>query len=129
MVRLLQEVELFLTVRHAVKHGDIGLLRRVVDLLIVVFFGASQSNYGQEMLYYRWHLSSDNTPELQRAILSSGLVNWSGRAGSFKPIDLAVKHLNCNCKLDLRNNKNSTHDIGVVFQRAALCDTWLREVR
>ena len=31
MCRMLQEVELFLTVRHAVKHGDIGMLRRLVD--------------------------------------------------------------------------------------------------
>jgi len=129
MCRFLQEVELFLVVRHAVKHGDIGMLRRIVDPLIVVFFGASQHNYGREMLYYRWNLSSANSPELQRAILSSGLVNWVGRESTFKAIDLALEHLNCHCKLDLRNFKNSTHDIAIVFQRTALCNTWLRDVR
>ena len=129
MCRFLQEVELFLVVRQVVKYGDIGMLRRMVDPLIVVFFGASQHNYGREMLHYRWNLSSANAPELQRAILSSGLVNWVGRESTFKPIDLALEHLNCHCKLDLRNFKNSTHDIAVVFQRTALCNTWLRDVR
>jgi hypothetical protein len=129
MCRFLQEVELFLVVRHAVKYGDIGMLRRMVDPLIVVFFGASQHNYGREMLHYRWNLSAANTPVLQRAILSSGLVNWVGRESTFKPIDLALEHLNCHCKLDLRNFKNSTHDIEIVFQRTALCNTWVRNIR
>jgi hypothetical protein len=87
----------------------------MVDLLIVVFFGASQYNYGREMLYYCWLLSPANTPELQQAILSSGLVNWVRRQLTFKPIDLALEYLNCYCKLDLRNFKNSTHDISLVF--------------
>jgi hypothetical protein len=129
MCRFLQEVELFIIVRHAVKRGDIGMLRRMVDPLIVVFFGAAQHNYGREMLHYRWNLSRANTSELQQAILSSGLVNWLGRESTFKPIDLALEHLNLHCKLDLRNFKNSTHDIEVVFQRTALCNTWLRDVR
>lgn len=50
MCRMLQEIELFLTVRHAIKHADIGLLRYLVDPLIITFFGASQNNYGHEML-------------------------------------------------------------------------------
>lgn len=53
MCRYLQEVELFFIVQHAVKHGDIGMLRRMVDPLIVVFFGASQHNYRREMLHYQ----------------------------------------------------------------------------
>ena len=129
MCRLLQEVELFLTLRHAVKYGDIGMLRRLVDPLIIVFLGAKQHNYGREMLYYRWCLSSANTPVLQRSILSSGLVNWHGRQSTFKAIDLHLEHLNCSCKLDLRNQKNSTHDFDIVFQRQALCNAYLGELR
>lgn len=66
---------------------------------------------------------------MQRAILLSGLVNWVGLDTTFKPIDLALEHLNCNCKIDLRNAKNSTHDIELVFQRTALCNKWLRGLR
>ena len=70
MCRFLQEIELFLTVRIAVKRGDIGLLRRMVDPLIVAFLGAGQWNYVYDMLFYRWLLSPACTPELQHAILA-----------------------------------------------------------
>ena len=126
MCRLLQEVELFLTVRHAVKHGDVGMLRRVVDPLVVVFFGAGQHNYGREMLYYRWLLSDVNTPELQHAILAAGLVNWPGRATADKPIDLSLEHLNAG---DMDCYKNSTHDVDIIFDRVCLCNTFTRELR
>lgn len=117
MCRMLQEIELFLTVRHAIKHADVGLLRRLVDPLIVVFFGAAQHNYGMEMLFYRWNLSPVNTPELQHAILASGLVNWHGRATTHKPIDLGLEHLNGACKIEMKCYKNSTHDTDVIFDR------------
>jgi hypothetical protein len=56
-------------------------------------------------------------------------VNWLGRPSTFKPIDLSLEHLNCNCKIALRNFKNSTHNIELVFQRTALCSAWLRGLR
>jgi hypothetical protein len=129
MCRMLQEVELFLVIRWAVKRGDIGMLRRIVDPLIIVFHSASQHNYSREMLQYRYLLSDASIDELQHAVLASGLVNWLGREDTFKPIDLALEHLNNRCKLDLRNFKNSTHDIELVFKRTALCNTWIRSVR
>jgi len=129
MCRYLQEVGLFLTVRHAVKHADIGLLRRLVDPLIVCFFGASQHNYGYEMLYYRWNLSRTNALVLQRAILASGIVNWPGRANTYKAIDLMLEHLNCACKIEMKSYKNSTHDIDTIFNRVCLCNTWTRALR
>jgi len=129
MCRMLQEAEMFLTVHHAVKHGDIGLLRRLVDPLIIYFFGASQHNYGHEMLFYRWLLSPANSDELQRSILSSGLVNWPGQATTFKPIDLGLEHLNGACKIELKCYKNSTHDVDLVLDRICLTNTWNRELR
>jgi hypothetical protein len=129
MCRYLQEAELFMAVRQAVKFGDIGLLRRFVDPLAVFFFGAHQHNYGREMLFYRWHLSQANTPELQRAILATGLVNWKGLPSSFKPIDLHMEHLNGACKIDIKHNQNSTHDAQTTFKRVCLCSTWLRSLR
>jgi hypothetical protein len=129
MCRMLQEIELFLTLRHAIKYGDIGLMRRLVDPLIVVFYGASQSNYGHEMLFYRWNLSPVNTPVLQHAILASGLVNWQGRDTTHKAIDLGMEHLNGSCKIEMKCYKNSTHDVGVIFDRVCLSNTWLRKLR
>ena len=115
MCRMLQEVELLLTVRHAVKHADIGMLRRLVDPLIVFFFGASQHNYGREMLFYRWNLTSVNSPELQHAILSSGLVNWLGAPDRHKAIDLGLEHLNGSCKIEMKCYKNLTYNINIIF--------------
>lgn len=129
MCRMLQEIELFLTVRHAIKHADIGLLRRLVDPLIIYFFGASQYNYGHEMLFYRWNLSHVNAPELQHSILASGLVNWHGRDTTHKPIDLGLEHLNGSCKIEMKCYKNSTHDIDIIFDRVCLTNTWIRELR
>ena len=129
MCRMLQEVELFLSIRHAVKHADIGMLRRFIDPLIIYFFGASQYNYGREMLFYRWNLSPVNTPELQHAILSSGLVNWLGRATTHKAIDLGLEHLNGSCKIEMKCYKNSTHDVDITFDRVCLSNTWARALR
>lgn len=129
MCRLLQETETFLTVKRAVKIGDVGHLRRLVDPLIIMFFGMGQINYGREMLFYRWNLSSVNTPELQRAILSSGLVNWTGKADSYKPIDLSLEHLNNHCKTEINSYKNSTRDVDLIFDRVCLCNTRIRQLR
>lgn len=129
MCRMLQEMELFLTVRHAVKNADIGMLRRLVDPLIIVFFGASQHNYGREMLYYRWLLSPVNTPELQHAILASGIVNWPGRATTHKPIDLGHEHMNGNIAISIRSYKNSTHDTDIIFDRMCLSNTYITSLR
>ncbi|KIV98311.1 uncharacterized protein PV09_09843 [Verruconis gallopava] len=125
MCRLLQEVELFLIVRYAVKHGDIGLLRRVVDPLIIVFFGAGQRNYGREMIYYRWLLSPACSDTLQHAILASGLVNWQGAADTFKAIDLGLEHNNGSIKLNIQTQKNSTRDVNVIFDRMCLNNAYI----
>lgn len=129
MCRMLQEIEAFLTIRHAIKQGDVGILRYMVDPLILFFFGAGQSNYGHEMLFYRWNLSPANTPELQHAILASGLVNWTGLPNSNKPIDLSLEHLNGNAKIEMKCYKNSTHDMDIVFNRVCLSNTWTRLLR
>lgn len=129
MCRMLQEMELFLTVLYAARHGDVGMLRRVVDPLIVFFFGASQLNYGREMLYYWWLLSPVNTPELQHAALASGIVNWPGRATTHRPIDLGHEHMNGNIAVSIRSYKNSTHNTDIIFDRMCLSNTWIGALR
>jgi hypothetical protein len=73
--QILQEIKLFITIRHVVKYNDIRLFRRVINPLIIHFLGASQYNYAHKILFYRWNLTSVNTPELQHTILTSNLVN------------------------------------------------------
>ena len=121
MCRFLQEIELFLTFQHAIKHGDIGLIRRMLEPLAIFFYGAEQHKYGYEMLHLRWLISDGvSNPALQRSILASGLVNISGRHDLFQAFDLVIEHVNCMYKLDMRNLKNSTHDVNSTFDRLAL---------
>lgn len=75
MYRFLQEIEVFLAIRAALKNRDIHVLRFFVDELVVMFWGANQHNYGRYMLYLRRLLSPVYDDVLQNAILSSGLVN------------------------------------------------------
>ena len=89
MVRMLKEMELFLTIRRAIRRMDIGHLRRAVDHLIIPFSGAGQHNYGREMIFMRWLLSDAADPALQRAILATGVINPSGKHG-MSPVNSAV---------------------------------------
>lgn len=129
MCRFLQEAELLLTIRFAIKYSDISILRHIVDLLIPLFFRASQYNYSREMLYYRQLLSPVYKPPLQRAILASGLVNQQGKSNIFKLIDLVQEYLNGIYKIEYKAYKNSTYDINVVFDRICLLNTQQYQLR
>jgi hypothetical protein len=130
MCRMLQEIEVFLSCRYAVKYADIGLLRRMVDPLIVLFLGAGKVNYGHEMLFYRWLLSDKVcTPELQHAILASGIVNWLGRPSTHKAIDLGLEHDNGKLKINMKCYQNSTHNTDAIFDRVCLTNTFVGALR
>jgi len=102
------------------------MLRHFVNPLIVYFFSVSQLNYSREMLFYWWNLSLVNTPELQHAILSSGLINWLGRVTIYKAINLRLKHLNSSYKIEIKCYKNSTYNIDIIFNQVCLSNTWIR---
>ena len=128
MCRFMQEALLFMQLQHAVKFGDIGLLRRLVDPLAVVFYGSNQYQYGFEMLHLRWLLLHTD-PELQRAILACSLVNERGERDTFKSIDLVLEHINLGFALDIKKLKNSTHDVTSTFSRGSLAHNELRDIR
>ena len=116
--------------KFAVKLGDVGILRRLIDELAVWFFGTDQFQYGYEMLHMAWLLSdSVSTPELQHAILAGSLVNIPGRPGFFKATDLCVEHVNYNCKIDMKMHKNSTHNVDITFGRRALVSRYAAQQR
>ena len=109
MCRYLQEVSLFLQLQHAVKFGDIGLLRRLISPLAVVFLGSGQSQYSYEMLHLRRMLHHSDAA-LQHAILAGGLVNESGKLDGFKALDLVLEHINLGFARDMKTKRTSTHD-------------------
>jgi hypothetical protein len=131
MCRMVQEIELAIVIQHALKRGDIGLLRRCVEPLIVFFAGTGQHNYADEMIYYRWLLHDKvSTPELQHAILAGGLVNWKGNRTGHKAIDLSLEHLNLAAKIELNCYKDSTpKDVELIFDQVCLTNTYIQDLR
>lgn len=129
MCRYLRQIELFLTIRYAVKHGDIGLLEYCISPSLIFFLGAGQHNYAYEMLYYTWILRPTVSANLRHSIMTADLVNWPGRPGCFKAIDLGMKHLNGGCKMKMKCYKNSTKDTHLIFDRVCLSNTWVHSLR
>lgn len=128
MCRFLQEALLFMELQHAVKFGDIGLLRRLVDPLAVMFFGSDQHKYGYEMLHLRWLLHHAHV-ELQHAVLAGGLVNERGEEGGFLAIDIVLEFINLYFADDMKKHKNSTHNAIATFLREAYAHDELRQVQ
>ena len=130
MCRYLQEVEMFYTLKTAIKHGDVGMLRRLVPRLSAMFFGAGQYKYGHEMLHLNWLLSDAvSAPHIQRAILAGSLVNLKGLPNTWKPIDLAMEHINYFYKEDMKLRKNSTHDMYKTFDDLAALSGYAQTLR
>lgn len=130
MCRYLQEIEVFLTLRHAIRHGDIGIIQHILPLLSVMFYGNKQYNYGFEMLFLHWLLKEEvSSPELRRAILASALINLSNKSDCWLPIDLIMELANGRYHIDMKNRHNSTHDINTTFGRVALTSLYANRLR
>lgn len=105
----------------AVQLGDYGVLRQIIPQLPLFFYGGKSSNYGPEMLYFAWLLHPDvSDPELATGILRSGLVRCTTAGSGWKAIDLALEHVNNAFALDIKNNKNSTRNTSVIFNRLSV---------
>jgi len=116
-IRYLQIVETYKTLRYAIKHGDIGLLKRIIPRICVYFASGANSNYLAEMLNL-WQLVSTDTckPALQRAILANGFVNNQGKADTFFEVDRLNELLNLELKSLLRARGNSTFNVETIFK-------------
>ncbi|OTB19486.1 hypothetical protein K445DRAFT_72938 [Daldinia sp. EC12] len=82
----------------AVHIGDYGILRQIIPLLPLIFYGGKSKNYGAEMF------------------------GW-------KPIDLALEHVNGAFAIDIKNNKNSTRDTAVIFNRLSVVGPYTATIR
>ena len=129
--RLMQCVEVLLIFHEAVRHGDFGLLRDIIPMLPILFWGGKSSNYGPEMLYFSWLLHPNVVPDenLRDAFLKGGLIRCTTTGSQYKAIDLLLEHINATYALDIKHNKNSTHDIHATFSRLALNSSYLAVIR
>ncbi|SMY22610.1 unnamed protein product [Zymoseptoria tritici ST99CH_1A5] len=119
LTRRMHITELWMTLRQATRRMDIGHVDRCLEQLAIVFFGAGQSNYGREMLYFRW-LLLNSAPVLQRALLACGFVNMAGRYGKGLAVDELLELENGRYQNEIKAHKNSTHDVDAIFIKVAL---------
>ncbi|KAI5302836.1 hypothetical protein KEM56_000300 [Ascosphaera pollenicola] len=113
---LLQEIEQFMNMGHAIFMADIGMMERMIPWLPVYFLGTEQNKYRTEMLHLYYLSKCAKTPEMKTALFSSMLISQKTRKQRINPIDLCVEHFNNLLAHNVRNFCNSTHRIKEVYK-------------
>lgn len=109
------------TLKYAIKHGDLSLLRRAIVKSCFYFNGSRQRNYAFETLYLFWLTCTNaSSPELQRAILANSLINWRGRKDTWWEIDRGVEIHNGRMKEIIRSRRTPNMDLDYLFEYCAL---------
>lgn len=95
----LQLIVTYKTLKFAIKHADIGLIQQVIAQCCLLFQNIKLKNY-VFLSFYLLHLinTAATTPELQKAILASDLVNLSDRSDEWFEIDHLNEFLNLQLK-------------------------------
>ena len=129
-IRFLQVIDTYKLLKYAIKHADIGLLKRVIPRLCLYFAGSSSKNYAYDMLLL-WRLvgTSACDPVLQRAILANSLVNLRGRPDSFFETDRLNELLNLQLKELLWTRGNSTFGTDELFKWSVLTISYTGALR
>ena len=94
-------VEVYLTLRHAIKYADISLLRYVLRHIAVVFQAeaAETPKYAYTLLYIIYLTDSPTaTIRLQEAVLANSLVNLQGDADLYFKLDRLLELYNNSLK-------------------------------
>jgi hypothetical protein len=129
-VRFLQEVETYKVLKYGIKHGDIGLISRAIDMCCIYFKGARQNNYANEMLYLKWLTTTKACdPVLRKAILSNGLVNPHSRLDTWHEVDLDIELYNLILKELLYTRRNSTFDVDHLLRTVVLTTDFVTRLR
>lgn len=129
-IHFMQQAETYFTLKYAIKHADVGLIKRVISRCCVYFSGSNHSNYAFEMLNFQRLLATEAaSPELKQAILANSLVNLQGKEDTWFEIDLLNELLNLSLKEILWTRRNSTFSLDLLFQRCALTASYTGELR
>ena len=123
----LHHTQTYLLLKYAIKHADIGLIRRAIDHCSIYFHGSGQSKYAYEMLYFQ-HILLASEPSLCRAILSNSLVNLQGSSDSWFETDRLVEFHNGDLKLLFKAKRGSTLDLGTLLNIYSLGLTYFKHL-
>jgi hypothetical protein len=123
-------MELYKTLKYAIKHADVGILRRVFARCCLLFQGSSKTKYTFLSYYMTWITQTAAADEaLQFAILSNGLVNLRGASDSWFEIDRLNEFFNLEMKTQLICRRTSTIGVTELFQRTALTSSYCTDLR
>ena len=123
-----QQWMIYVTLKHGIKHGDIGMLRQSFSQLAVLFNGFGKHNYAHETLYLHWLTNTGVADkELQHAILVGSLVNLRGQHDSWFLIDLSQEMQNLFVKELITHKRTSSVTSEHLFNYCSLNSTHVKE--
>lgn len=129
-VRFLQDMELYLSLKFAIKYADLGLIERAIVRCCLVFAGSGHTNYANLSLYLTRLLATDAAdPPLKRALLSGMLVNCRGVEDGWFEVDRLNEHHNLSLKILLQGRKRSSADTTALFTRVSLTASYSLDLR
>lgn len=119
--RFVQQTETYLTLKYAIRFGDVGLIKRCLTRCSLLFHGTNQTNYAFLSLYMTWLTSTDAVDKpLQDAILANSLVNTRGDRDGHYEMDRLNELLNLEFRSLVGLRRTSTINVSDLFRRAAL---------
>jgi hypothetical protein len=123
-------MEVYKTLKLAIKRADVGMIRRVIARCCILFHGSSKSKYAFLSLYMTWltgTLAADE--ELQRAILANGLVNLRGAEDSWFEMDRLNEFFNLQMKTLMSTRRTSSIDAATLFRNTALTASYCTDLK
>jgi hypothetical protein len=125
-------VELYLTIRYAIKHADIGLLRYALRHVTIIFqaSAAGTPKYAQALLHTLHTIDSPAaTIKLQDAILMNGLANLRGDGNSNFETDRLLELLNNNLKAFQQERSYLSKNSDTLLENWALNHSYLLSLK
>jgi len=130
-IRFMQHVHPYLLLKWSIQHADLGLIRQAMRECCILFQAPSgaKGNYAREMIRYLHLVDSKAVDDkLADYILLNALVNPSGRADGWYPVDQHLEFIN----LDIRNglaDRRSSYDKVEWIKSNVLNIPFLRELQ
>ncbi|KAI0350723.1 hypothetical protein OH77DRAFT_1514255 [Trametes cingulata] len=78
----------------AIKGGYSGRIIRVLKILVLMYRGSGRSKYAHELLHLVHNLTHVWPKPLREIMIKNWLVNPTGKANSWVPVDLLQEHMN-----------------------------------
>jgi hypothetical protein len=128
--KFLQQMETYKTLKSAIKHADVGLIKRALARCCLLFHGSNKSKYAFLSLYMTWLTQTDAaSKELQDAILANSLVNLRGANDSWFEMDRLNEFFNLEMKTLMATRRTSTIDTAELFRRTALTASYCTDLK